>query len=209
MQVSRRLSLLTMGRPTVALQFVRGLSVLAASSRPSSTLRMSAAGSRGAGAPALISTSSEMFAAHQPIARRAMEYLDGSPDPFHATENMCALLRGKGWIELDEREPWAGKIKPGGKYFYTRNRSCLVALAVGAGYTPGNGFKVIGAHTDSPNLRIKPRSKRSGSGCIQLDVRAARRREREREEDEGRKRERERARRKRARERRERDERLD
>mmetsp|Transcript_11930 Transcript_11930/g.26944 ORF Transcript_11930/g.26944 Transcript_11930/m.26944 type:complete len:466 (+) Transcript_11930:2-1399(+) len=83
---------------------------------------------------------------------------------------MCVILAAAGWTELDEREPWAGKLKPGGKYFYTRNRSCLVAVAVGARYEPGHGFKVIGAHTDSPNLRVKPRSKRSGSGCIQLDV---------------------------------------
>lgn len=152
----------------VALQ-LRALSVLAASSRPS-PVRMTADGKRTAGMPPMISTASSMFASHQAIAKRASEYFDSSPDPFHATENMCKLLADAGWTELDEREPWAGKIKPGGKYYYTRNRSCIVALAVGAGYTPGNGFKVIGAHTDSPNLRIKPRSKRSGSGCIQLDV---------------------------------------
>lgn len=157
------------GRPNVAYQLFRGLSVLAASSR-STAARMSSSGARESSAPALTSTMSELFAPHQAIAKRAMEYLDKSPDPFHATENMCSLLTKAGWTELDEREPWSGKVKPGGKYFYTRNRSCLVALAVGSSYVPGNGFKIIGAHTDSPNLRIKPRSKRSGSGCIQLDI---------------------------------------
>lgn len=46
----------------------------------------------------------------------------------------------------------------------------MVAFSVGEKYQPGNGFKIIGGHTDSPNLKVKPHSKRSGSGCIQLAV---------------------------------------
>jgi aspartyl aminopeptidase len=65
-------------------------------------------------------------------------------------------------------------IQPGGKYFFTKNRSTLVAFTVGQKVTPGNvpGFKIIGAHTDSPNLKIKARSKRNPvtAGCIQIAV---------------------------------------
>jgi len=99
-----------------------------------------------------------------------MAYLDASPDPFHATQNACERLAAAGFTPIDEKDAWTGKLAKGGKYFFTRNRSCIVAFAVGGAYEPGNGFKVVGAHTDSPNLRVKPRSKRSAAGCTQLDV---------------------------------------
>lgn len=109
--------------------------------------------------------------------KAAMAFLDGSPDPFHACARARERLEAAGFVELDEREPWAGRIAPGGRYFWTRNRSCLVAFAVGEGYEPGDGFKIIGAHTDSPNLKVKPRSMRDGSAasCTQVPLaRAAR-----------------------------------
>ncbi len=51
-----------------------------------------------------------------------------------------------GYTKLSEREPWT--IKAGGRYFFTRNGSTLVAFAVGEKYVAGNGFLMLGAHTD-------------------------------------------------------------
>ena len=107
---------------------------------------------------------------HLPLARKAMSYLDSSPDPFHAVKTSVDLLEETGFTELLEGAPYNGKVVPGGKYYFTKNKSTLVAFTVGSSYQPGNGFKIIGGHNDSPNLKIKPRSKRSSAGCIQLAV---------------------------------------
>ena len=48
---------------------------------------------------------------------------------------------------------WKGQLVAGGKYYYSRNGSTLVAFAVGGLFKAGNSFKVIGAHSDSPVLK--------------------------------------------------------
>jgi aspartyl aminopeptidase len=106
-----------------------------------------------------------------PLARDAMDFIDDSPDPFHAVHTSAKALETAGFIEWKDSE-----LVPGGKYYFTRNKSTLVAFAIGKNYKPGNGFKIIGSHTDSPNLKVKPYSKRTtdknggSSGAIQIGV---------------------------------------
>ena len=103
---------------------------------------------------------------------RARAFIDSSPEPFHCVETVSSILAGKGFSSLDEDDLWKAnnRLKRGGKYYYTRNKSSIVAFTVGEKFEAGNAFKIIGAHTDSPNLRVKPKSKRSGSGCDQVNV---------------------------------------
>eukprot|EP00980_Cylindrotheca_fusiformis_P011856 scaffold2817_cov130-Cylindrotheca_fusiformis.AAC.11 len=110
-------------------------------------------------------------AEHLPLAGKAMEYFDKSSDPFLAVQTSIDMLVEAGFEELDDMEPYAGKIIPGGRYFFTRNKSTLVAFSVGKDYEAGRGgFKVIGGHTDSPNLRVKPRSKRSSKSAQSIQI---------------------------------------
>ena len=90
-------------------------------------------------------------------AAAMVEYLNQSPTAYHAAAETCRRLLAAGFTELSERQPWS--VKPGGRYFFTRNASTVVAFAVGGAVKPGAGFVVVGAHTDSPCLKLKPVSK--------------------------------------------------
>jgi aspartyl aminopeptidase len=107
---------------------------------------------------------------HAAFATKACEFLTNSPDPFHAVANCVEKLEAAGFVGLRKRDPFAGRLAPGGKYYYTINHSTLVAFTVGGKYLAGNGFVVLGGHTDSPNLKVKPRSQKVQHGCLQLGV---------------------------------------
>lgn len=88
-----------------------------------------------------------------------MIFLDASPEPFHVVQTCIKRLTDKGFVELNEKDLWRRNkmVRRGGKYFFTRNGSTFCAFVVGEKYESGSGFKIIGAHTDSPNLKLKPK----------------------------------------------------
>ncbi|CAI8604065.1 unnamed protein product [Vicia faba] len=90
------------------------------------------------------------------IVNDLLDYLNESWTHFHATAEAKRQLLAAGFHLLNENEEW--NLKPGGRYFFTRNMSCLVAFAVGEKYDVGNGFYAIAAHTDSPCLKLKPKT---------------------------------------------------
>eukprot|EP00924_Labyrinthula_sp_SR-Ha-C_P010775 augustus_masked-scaffold_35-processed-gene-1.2-mRNA-1 protein AED:0.01 eAED:0.01 QI:0/-1/0/1/-1/1/1/0/473 len=103
-----------------------------------------------------------------------LRFLNASPTPFHVCLSASKLLLSAGFIKINESEAFLSEnssiLEPGGKYFFTRNESSIVAFTIGQKYKPGNPFKIIGAHTDSPVLRVKPVSNRSSYGLLQLGV---------------------------------------
>tara|TARA_R110000772_G_scaffold131761_7_gene240178 strand:- start:114290 stop:115591 length:1302 start_codon:yes stop_codon:yes gene_type:complete len=97
-----------------------------------------------------------------------LRFLDASPTPFHAVETMAMALRAAGFETLDERDEW--QLKPGGRYFVVRNGSSLVAFSCGEGNLLQRGWRMVGAHTDSPNLKVKPTPELHRHGYFQLGV---------------------------------------
>ncbi|KQJ91766.1 probable aspartyl aminopeptidase [Brachypodium distachyon] len=110
-----------------------------------------------------------MAAAVAPVVSDLIDYLNASPTAFHAVVEAKRKLKAAGFTQLSERDEWAG-LEPGKKYFFTRNHSTIVAFAIGAKYVAGNGFHIIGAHTDSPCLKLKPVSKITKGGYLEVGV---------------------------------------
>ena len=100
--------------------------------------------------------------------RDLLDFIDRSPTPFHAVNEMKFLLIQQGFSELKESKSW--NLLNNGKYFVTRNDSSLIAFIVGKKTQDASGFKIVGAHTDSPNLKIKPNSAYDKNGYLQLGV---------------------------------------
>ncbi|SKA73505.1 aspartyl aminopeptidase [Clostridium sp. USBA 49] len=88
------------------------------------------------------------------FAQNLIDFIYESPTAFHAVESVKKVLLDNGFKELKEEERW--KFEKNGKYFVTKNDSALFAFILGSGSITKKGFRIIGAHTDSPSFRIKP-----------------------------------------------------
>lgn len=91
-------------------------------------------------------------------------FLDASPTPFHATQNISMMLENAGFIKLVEEERWS--LQEGKKYYITRNDSSVIAFT----YPKSKNYLLVGAHTDSPNLKLKPNSVIKEHGIVKFGV---------------------------------------
>lgn len=97
-----------------------------------------------------------------------LQFLQQSPTPFHAVANMAVLLDETGFQRLDSSNSW--NLQKNSRYYVARNDSALIAFKTGAGDLPDTGFRIAGAHTDSPCLKIKPHADVSSQGYAQLGI---------------------------------------
>ncbi len=95
-------------------------------------------------------------------------YIADSPTPWHCVAETVRRLEAAGYRALDERERWT--VAPGDKVYVVRGGSSILALELGGAPPAQAGFRLIGAHTDSPNLRVKPRGQTTNHGVHQLAV---------------------------------------
>jgi len=90
-------------------------------------------------------------------AQGLCDFIDASPSPFHVCATVAARLSAEGYTELLEADPW-----PTAGRFFTVRAGSLVAWDSSAG--PDRTFRVVGGHTDSPNLRVKQHPDRVVAG---------------------------------------------
>lgn len=110
----------------------------------------------------------EEWERYAPNAQKFLHFVNAAPTPFHAVATASKLLDEGGFLKISENEQW--NLQPNGKYYYTRNQSTLVAFCVGGQYKPGNGFNIVGTHTDSPSLRLKPNYVVKKEGYLQVEI---------------------------------------
>ena len=101
-------------------------------------------------------------------ARDLIRFIDASPSPFHACATAAARLDAAGFTRLTETDPWPAATS---RAYVVRDGS-LVAWSISARATPTTPFRIIGAHTDSPNLRVKPHAdvSRAGAQLIAVEI---------------------------------------
>lgn len=95
-----------------------------------------------------------------------LSFIDASPTPFHAVAWMAQTLECRGFQRLEEESQW--DLQEGQDYYVTRNDSSIVAFT----YPPcaEKGYMIVGAHTDSPHLRLKPNPLTTSAGVKRLGV---------------------------------------
>lgn len=87
------------------------------------------------------------------------EFIDASPSPFHVCATAAARLRSVGYTELAEADRWP-RSSAAGRFFVVRAGSLVAWHSADA----GRPFRIVAAHTDSPNLRVKQHPDRSVAG---------------------------------------------
>ncbi len=102
-----------------------------------------------------------------PILADLLAFLGDSPTPFHAVASASARLVKAGFRELAETDDWSQLAA--GKYFFPHGGSSVLAFVIPDAKRL-EGFRIVGAHTDSPNLRLKPQPEYKKEGYAQLGV---------------------------------------
>jgi len=104
----------------------------------------------------------------QQHAQDLLNFIDTSPSPWHAVATSVQALKDNGFVALNEADAWSLKAK--GRYYVVRDDSSIIAFSLGSNAVADKGFRLIGAHTDSPGLRVKPKPDLQQAGYRRIGV---------------------------------------
>ncbi|NLY21309.1 MAG: M18 family aminopeptidase [Tissierellia bacterium] len=102
------------------------------------------------------------------FARDLMNFIDNSPTAYQAVEEIENRIINGGFTELNRNEKW--NLVSGGKYYIKLNDSGIISFVVGSEALNETGFRMLGAHTDSPGFKIKPNSTMVRERYIELNT---------------------------------------
>ncbi|WP_430232748.1 M18 family aminopeptidase [Nitrosomonas communis] len=101
-------------------------------------------------------------------AQHLLDFIDTSPSPWHVVASIETAIQAFQFVRLDETAKWG--LQTGGRYYVVRDDSSIVLFVLGRKTPADAGFKIIGAHTDSPGLRIRPNAATASDGLARLGV---------------------------------------
>ena len=101
-------------------------------------------------------------------AQDLITFIDKSPVSYFAVKNMIEELESCGYQCLNEGDKW--QLTLGNKYYVQRNNSALIAFQLGSKKPWETGFNIVGAHTDSPCLKLKNESLTKSAGCLKANI---------------------------------------
>lgn len=102
------------------------------------------------------------------LATDLLQFVDASPSPYHAVAEMSRRLEAAGFTRLAEPDAWT--LSPGDARYVVRDGGSLIAFRVGERSPAEAGFRMVGAHTDSPTLKVRPREDVRRHGYAQIGV---------------------------------------
>ena len=97
-----------------------------------------------------------------------LDFIDKSPSPWHAVASIEAVIEAFQFVRLNETAKW--QLQAGGRYYVVRDDSSIVLFVLGNKAPAESGFKIVGAHTDSPGFRIRPNAATASDGLARLGV---------------------------------------
>ncbi|UCV27119.1 M18 family aminopeptidase [Ferribacterium limneticum] len=101
-------------------------------------------------------------------AQDLLDFIDASPSPWHAVQTCETRLQAAGFSRLEEVDRWT--LSAGSRHYVVRGGSSIIAFIVGQQSAAETGLRMIGAHTDSPGLRLKPKPAEDAAGMVRLGV---------------------------------------
>jgi len=105
---------------------------------------------------------------HNTLNAGLMNFIQASPTPYHAVSNLSSALDDAGFLRLEEGRAWQLVKKQG--YYVVRGGTSIVAFKTGEADLVESGIHMVGAHTDSPCLKVKPQPDIIREQYVQLGV---------------------------------------